>query len=326
MFLYILILILRAATSIYAQGNLGQSGMNFLQIPVEPQGAAIGGAAVSICDGASAIYWNPAGMIIPEKLEVNLSQTNWFFDTKLSYVGVSAQIGPNNAIGISFTSFYMEDMEITTVYEPDGTDEYYSSGSIAGGLSYARRMTDRFSFGITTKYAYEYIWNESAGQIAFDIGSIYRTDFLNLRLGMAIRNIGAKIDSLDGDDIAERIAEELARNQSDNPRVERLTPGFRLPQVFQMGIAIDPLANLTTVIDVIVPSDNVERIVIGGEYSFSGLAYIRAAYIFNSDVTNFSVGGGINIGISGTRSSISYAFTGNQYLNNIHQFGINFKM
>ena len=321
-----LILILSLINVLNAQGNLGQSGMNFLQIPVEPRGSAIGGAAVSIADGASALYWNPAGTITYGKFDINLSQTNWFFDTKLSYIGMAMQIGSNNAIGLSFTSFYMDDMEITTVYEPDGTDEYYSSGNMAGGISYARRMTDRFSFGLTAKYTYEYIWNESAGQIAFDIGSIYRTDFLNLRLGMAIRNIGAKIDSLKGDDVTNRIDEELARNQEDNPRVERLTPGIRLPQVFQLGIALNPLPNLITVIDVIVPSDNTERLVIGGEYNFSGIAFLRAAYTINSDVTHFSLGGGLNIRISGINSSISYAFIGNQYLNNVHQFGINFRI
>jgi len=311
---------------IHADGNLGQSGLNFLQIPVEPRGSAVGGAAVSVSDGAAAIYWNPAGMLIDSKFDFNFSQTNWFFDTKLSYIGAVYQMGSNNAFGVSFTSFYMDDMEITTVFEPDGTNQFYSSGDMAGGLSYARRMTDRFSFGITAKYAYEYIWNESTGQLAIDIGSVYKTDFLNLRLGMVIRNIGAKIDSLNGEDVNDRINEELARNQEDNPRIERLTPGIRLPQVFQMGIAFEPIAHLTTLIDIVVPADNEESLIIGGEYSFSDLASIRAAYIINNDVTRFSLGGGININISGFSSSVSYAFTGNRYLTNVHQFGINFRL
>lgn len=328
--LYSFIALLAVNTSgAMAQGNLGQAGLNFLQIGVEPRGAALGGAVSALSEGAAALYWNPAGIMSSKNIDLYLANTNWFLDTRLVYGGITKKLGNAGVIGLSMTSLYMDPMEITTEYASEGTGQYYDAGDLALGLSFARALTDRFSFGITVKYVHEYIWHQDASQLAFDVGSVYRTDFYNLRLGMVVRNFAGKL-RFSGEDLDRRIAEEEARNQPQNPRIERLTPDFRMPQVFQMGIAFDPLVSeigrLTLLADVDVPSDNEQRLIVGAEYGFKQLAYLRAAYRLNYDAGDFSFGGGLNLNAGGVDAILDYSYSGHGDLGTVHRFGFGFAL
>ncbi len=308
----------------YSQGNLGQSGGNFLQITAEPRGAALGGGGVAIIPGAAALYYNPAGAFSTKNIDINLSYTDWFIDTKLAYGAVVKNFGKIGTIGLFVTSFYMDDMEITTVYESDGTGEYYSAGDLVAGVSYARALTDRFTFGVTGKYIREDIWNETASQFAFDVGSLYRTDFFGLRLGIAIRNISGKM-KFEGNDIEQKIQEELNQNIPDNPRVERLSPEFRVPQIFQIGMAFDPIKTdswgLTVISDVETPNDNKERFIVGLEYSFHSFAYLRGAYRINYDLGELSFGAGLHVTLSGVKTNLDYSFSNYSLLGDVHRIG-----
>jgi hypothetical protein len=174
---------------------------------------------------------------------------------------------------------------------------------------------------------HEYIWNETASQVAFDVGSTYRTTFLNMRIGMSIHNVSGKL-KFEGDDIDRRIEEELAGEVENNPRVERLTPEFRLPQVFHLGVAFEPVqleqSSLTVIADVDVPSDNEQRVITALEYGFQNFAFIRGAYRMNYDSGDLAFGGGLNLELMGVRSQIDYAFSVHNELSNIHRFGMRF--
>lgn len=321
--IFSLSLILLCTVNIHAQGNLGQAGANFLQIAAEPRGAALGGAATATASGAAALYWNPAGATTTKNIDIILSHTDWFLDTKLAYGAIVKNFENLGTIGLSVSSFYMDAMEITTVYESEGTNQFYNAGDLALGLSYARDLTNNFTFGATIKYVHEYIWNETANLIAFDIGSVYRTGFYNLRIGMVIKNVSGSTE-FEGDDINRRFQEEQELGLTNNPRIERLNSGFRLPQVFQMGIAFDPMVSdigtLTLFTDVNVPSDNIQRLIFAGEYSFRNLAFLRAAYKMNYDTGTFSFGGGLNLELMSLTSRLDYSYSAHNSLGDIHRF------
>ena len=61
-------------------------------------------------------------------------------------------------------------------------------------------LTDRFNVGLTVKYIYQRIWNETATGIAFDVGTQYRLDFQNLTIAMCMTNFGADMN-YDGPDL-----------------------------------------------------------------------------------------------------------------------------
>ena len=328
-FLAIVLTALSCHGPLIAQGNLGQSGANFLQIHATPRGAALGGAVVAVSEGANALYWNPAGALATENLELSLNHTRWFMDTRLTYAGVVKRIGRSSAAGLSALSYSMDEMEITTVEQSEGTGEYFGASDLALGGSYVQSMTDHFTFGITVKYVQETIWNEQASQMAFDVGSLYRVDFFNLRLGMAVRNFAGKM-IFEGENIDRRIREEQERDLENNPRAERLIPEFRLPQTFQLGIAFDPIAletgSLTLLADANIPSDNVQRMSFGAEYLYRNVAFLRGSYRLNYDLGQWALGGGVRVSMGGVETHLDYAFSMEGVLGNIHRIGVRFAL
>lgn len=326
---YLLLLsILIFGSSAIAQGNLGQAGANFLQIVVEPRGAAMGKSVTASASGAAALYWNPAGAISPAGTNIMLAQTNWFLDTKLTYGAAVFNPSGRQSFGFFATAMTMDKMEVTSEVE-NNTGQEYSAGDLALGISYARNLTDRFTYGLSVKYVQEHIWNETASQMAIDLGSVYRTDFLNLRIGMVIRNIAGKME-FSGSDIDDRIAEELDRGLEDNPRAERLTPGFRLPQDFQLGIAFEPLSlplgRLLVCGDVNVPSDNRQQTAFGLEYQLNQMISVRGGYQLQDDTAGLTLGGGLVIPISQLKTGFDFSYSAHRYLGYITRFSLNLFM
>ena len=88
----------------------------------------------------------------------------------------------------------MPDDKVRTVDQPEGTGEYFSAGDLAFGISYARKLTDRFSIGFTAKYIQESIWHMSSSAFAIDAGTIFRTDlFGGMVIGASISNFGTSM-------------------------------------------------------------------------------------------------------------------------------------
>lgn len=308
---------------VFGQGNLGQAGANFLQIAVEPRGAALGGAATATSSGASASTWNPAALASVISPAITIAHTRWFLDTRLTYLAGAARIGGWGTLGATVAAFTMPDLEVTTVYENEGTGEQFSAGDLAVGLSFGRWMSDRYAFGGSVKYVREGIWNESASQIAFDLGSIYRSDWKGFTIGMTMQNYGGKME-FSGKDVDGWKA--AADSLSGDPRSERLAYAFRLPQFFRLGVSLDALASgawrSVAILEVEMPSDNVEQVVVATETSWNRAVFLRAAYRYNSDLAPLSFGAGAAIPFADRGVSLAYAFTPYSLFGGVHRIGV----
>src|SRR5712692_7399865 len=135
--------------------RVGISAFQFLKIGVGARGVALGETFVAIANDASALYWNPAGLAQFPENEMIVAHTEYVVDIKHEFLGAVYHLGPGDALGFSVTSLHTADMEITTETQPFGTGRFFSFGDLALGLSYARKMTDQFSFGITLRYVEE---------------------------------------------------------------------------------------------------------------------------------------------------------------------------
>jgi len=217
----------------YAQfDNTGTSVANFLKIGVGGRGEAMGGAFTALVDDATSLYWNPSGISRMGGSEAVFSQTKWFHDLELTFVGLVLPLQEFGTFGFSLNALTMEEEEITTPEEPDGNGLTYSAGDIAMGISYAKRITDRFHFGITGKYIREDVANSSASAYAIDVGTQYVTDFNGLIIGMSIKNFGTKMRL--------RGREQLIRVEEENlstPEiiVRKDTKAWPLPLTFNIG-------------------------------------------------------------------------------------------
>ena len=301
--------------------NVGRAGANFLQIPCDAVSAAMGDANVAMLRGVHGLYGNPAAIALSDGPEALFSYTDWIADTKLMTAGATLGIGSLGFFGVGITSLSMDAMEVTTEFQPDGTGETFDAGDLAAGLSFGSQVTDRFSWGVTVRFVHEYIWDNSTSTLGFDVGSTYRADFMNLRIGMVIANFGGNLE-MSGDQIDDRLDEEAEEDVENNPQEERLNQDYTLPQYFNVGIAFDPWVaenhRVTLAAMANDPNDNETRLSFGAEYAFQDMFYLRGGYKAYYEEQGFSAGAGFRVELSGVTSMLDYAFTDFGILGSIH--------
>ncbi|OYD17314.1 hypothetical protein CH333_01205 [candidate division WOR-3 bacterium JGI_Cruoil_03_44_89] len=312
---YLITALTFSVTSIYGVTLVGTTGAQFLKIGVGSRASAMGGAFVGMADDATSLYWNPAGSALLEEKQLSTTLTPWLAGTNFNFVAFTLPVRNIGTIGVSVISLSMDDMEVRTIEEPEGTGIYFGAGDYALGLSYARAMTDRFSFGLTGKYIQQKIWLMHTSSFAIDAGLLYRTEFRNLRLGMSISNFGPKLN-LSGDNTKIEHAITDWQEEWNVGFIGDLRTGqFVLPLRFRVGIAMDLLkvgdTRLTVATDAVHPNDNVEYINLGSELSLKEKYFLRAGYksLFMKDSEEgFTAGGGIRQDIQNWTIDIDYAY------------------
>lgn len=294
----------------------GISAAQFLKISVGARAVGMADAFVANATDASALYWNPAGIVQFGTNEVILSHTNWFVDIKHDFIGGVYHLSRNDAIGLSLTALYTDDMEITTETQPYGTGRYFKYIDMAFGLTYARRLTNQFSFGLTVKYIDETIDVLKMQTVLVDLGTFYWMGLGTARFAVSISNFGG--DMAPRGEITLLSGEKISSFQSFSP-----------PTMFRFGFAFEPIMNethkLTTAIQLNHPNDNAENFGIGIEYGFRESFFIRGGYKINADEQNFTAGAGVAIKTGLVNLNLDYAFARFTRLGNTHRFSILFK-
>jgi len=311
--------------------KIGTTAAKVLSIPVGSRALGMGGAFVSVADDATALYWNPSGIARLDRNEFVFMHSNWLADIRFDFVGLAISMGNAGTVGLSFTAMTMDEMDITTEYNPEGTGETFSAASFVAGLTFARNLTDNFSIGATAKYITENIWNTNASGIALDIGTLFVTPFQGLKLGASITNFGQKMQIL-GDDLL--VQKDIAGGQAGNNESVNAylaTDKFDLPLTMRIGVSKDfintDFNRLVLAVDGLHPNDNTESINVGGEYST-----LRNIVAFRGGIKSlgmknreekFGIGIGFNYFMAGGRRlKIDYAYEQFVHLNDIHQFTV----
>ncbi len=311
--------------------KIGTTAAKVLNIPVGSRALAMGGAFVSMANDATAMYWNPAGMAQLNKAEFVFMHSNWMADIKFDYVGLVIPLGLMGNLGINFTAMTMDEMDITTEYEPEGTGETFSAGSFVAGVSFAKNLTDNFAIGFTGKFISEKIWNCTAGGIAIDVGTLFTTPFQGIRLGASISNFGQKMQILGDDLLVQKDIDGSIAGNNESVGAYLATDKFDLPLTMRIGLSKELIKNdfncLTLSIDGLHPNDNTESINIGGEYStLRNIVSLRAgakAVGLKDREDKFAVGIGFNYFMPGDRRiRIDYAYEQFEHLKDIHQFSL----
>lgn len=318
-----------------AQGvtKVGTTAASFLNVDIGAKAVGMGGAYVAVADDISAMFWNPAGIARLQGSQAMFNHTQWLADMSFNYAAVTTNLPGVGAIGVNAAFLSMDDMEVTTTAEPDGTGEMFGAGSYAFGLCYARSLTDRFSIGFNFKYIREQIYHSTASGLAFDIGTLFDTRFNGLKIGMSIANYGAKME-MDGRDMLTQVdIDPVVMGNNKNINASLNTDSYDLPLMFRVGISMDVLkgagnSNLILSMDALHPNNDDEYINIGTEYLFNEMFALRAGYkslFANDSEQGLSFGAGIQYKITGQATLfIDYAFQDFGILNNVQKFSVSF--
>jgi hypothetical protein len=329
----ILALFTLMGTQVLAQSvtKVGTTSASFLGIDVGPRGTAMGGAYVSVANDPTAMYWNPAGISAINTFEATFSNTKWIADLSFNFAGIVMPLGSVGNIGINATFLTMDEIERTTILNPDGTGEFFDAGSFAIGLSYARPLTEQFSIGFNVKYINERLYHTNAHGFALDVGALFDTQFHGVKLGMSIANYGTKMQ-LDGRDLQMQVdIDQRVAGNNPNINARLSTDYFDLPLMFRFGVSVDILkglydSNLILSADALHPSDDVEYVNIGAEYLLYDLISLRVGYkeLFAIDSEQgLNFGAGIHYSVLGaTTLYFDYSYIDFGVFDAIHMYSV----
>ena len=295
--------------------KVGTVGAQFLKIGCGARGVAMGEAFVAIADDATGTYWNPAGIASIEGSQFTLNHASWPAELSHEYAAYvfSYKFIPG-VIGVSATVLQMDPMPETTEYRQDGTGYSFDAGSMAFGFTYARMLTDRFSFGATLKWIHEGLADYNGETFAVDLGTIYDTGFRDIKIGMCFQNMGSGYTFISGG--------------KESP----------MPITFKVGGSLPlldvPEHRVLGGIEFNHPPDGDERINVGGEYVYQKFApnfeiALRSGYRLNRDEEGLTAGFGVKfpfvrIGLVNKPSiwSVDYCYSDMGLLEGSHKISL----
>ena len=156
----VLIVCSQALLLFKAQAQAPKYVNEFLSIGAGARQMAMGGAVVAHIDDATASYWNPAGLASNYQARQFIAMhANYFSNlAKYDYAGLAMRLNHENAIGISFLRFAVDDIPNTlNLIDNSGNIRYdlitsFSAADHAFVFSYGRQtMNESFKFGMSIK-------------------------------------------------------------------------------------------------------------------------------------------------------------------------------
>jgi hypothetical protein len=326
-------ILLLSGAALFGQkvSKAGTTAAGFLNVDVGARAVGMGGAFVAVAEDATAIYWNPAGVARIPGPEALFSHSRWLADIAFNFAAFILPLGNFGTLGAGATFVSMDEMERTTILQPEGTGERFTAGIYSVGLCYARNLTDRFSIGFHFKFISERIYNSTARGAAFDIGTLFDTQLYGLKIGMSISNYGTKMQLQGRDLLIQTDIDPLTAGNSNTINANLQTDAYELPLIFRVGLSMDVLkgagdSNLILSLDALHPNDDMESVNIGGEYVFHKAYALRAGYksLFARDSEEgVSFGAGLRYRVGGTVFlNIDYAYHDFGVLKDVQKFSV----
>ncbi|RMF59608.1 MAG: hypothetical protein D6748_06025 [Calditrichaeota bacterium] len=308
----------------------GTTAASFLEIGVGARALAMGGAFTALANDPTAIYWNVAGIAKLNRTGLIFNHTEWIADINFDYIAGIVPMGRYGTVGVSITSLSMNEMDVTTVFEPEGTGQTFKANDFAVSVAYALRLTEKFAIGFNPKFIYQSIWQMSAIGFGIDIGVHYETPFKNVLLGFSMTNFGTKMQ-MSGDN-ARVLYDFDPHSTGNNDRVTALleTSRWSLPLNFKIGLLyklIDGERQTAFItLDAQHPNNDYESVNVGVEYVLNKMFAFRGGYksMFLADSEeSFTLGAGLNYPILGNiLLHVDFAYADFGRLENIQKFSL----
>lgn len=330
--IFSLIFIFILAEISFSFEKVGTTSFQFLKVMTSARGCGLGEAFSAAANHSDAAFFNPAALTRVTQFDLSIDYLDYFLD--ISHVGFSAAYSIRNLGTLGFQGIMtnMDEIKVTSVEALDFVDGVYlgytgetiAPASQLFGVSFARELTDKFSFGITAKYAREDLGVKSAGNLMFDAGLTYQTGFKSLMIAAVVRHFGPEVRFYDKVNLPRYDA------ATDSTYYQRYSgKSYPLPQTFNIGLATYLISanesswihadhqSLLLAFDMVQPRDYDQQYNFGLEYGFNNILFLRAGYKINYDEESFSLG----FGLAYHNYRIDYAFSDfGDYLDSLHRF------
>jgi hypothetical protein len=326
--IFIAIFIFFICSGLYGQGSGNKYAGEFLSLGVGGRPLGMGGAYVALANDVTSGYWNPALLS-----KLNYPQFSLMHDARFgnlvnyNYGAVGIPFGKNASLGISMIMMGIDDISDTRYalidlngngildpgerLDPDKITTFNTT-DYAFYLTYSKRHSDKFSYGVNLKIIRENIAEESAWGLGFDIGASY-TLMNRILLGVNLQDITTTYLTW------------------TTGKKEVITPTAKIGAGYMINIW---KGVLTPAMDFDVRFENRQSSAnahigpvsfdmhAGAEYTFQNLFSIRAGY---NDIGNLTLGAGVKL----PKINIDYSFVkfdGDEDLGNTHRISLVFTL
>jgi hypothetical protein len=269
--------------------RLTTTSYGFLKLTSNARSAAMGDAYSSVGNDISAIFYNPAGITqleTPRAASVGYAQ--WIVGSSIGTAAfaVKSQVA---TFGVSAIFFSTGEFEERTSSNPGGTGRMVKATDTAVGLTIAKQLTDKLSFGAQMRYIKEDLDLASYSTVDVNFGTLFFTGYKSTRLSMSLRNLGS-----DKEVVAQKA---------------------RVPTVFYIGGAGEVYGNLgdpfslTLAAEQAFYTDYAARYYVGAEAWVNNMFALRAGWKTRHDSEDWSVGAGVKHQMGGQRFTVDASYS-----------------
>ena len=290
--LMVFLLFTWSASAAGPDGPSTTAGVDILNLGIGARASAMGNAFLSLANDATAIYWNPSGLVQLTDKQLVFSHALWLSDTENEYLAFTFPLGNRMVVGGSVMYFHMGN---TLGYdEQDQPTSYFTAYDVVASLALASYLSSNLSWGLTFKGIQEGLENQKAQSWAVDLGMRY--SYRRFSVGAVMRNLGSS----------------MRFDRQSSP----------LPATFSSGLAVRVLDNMIITSDINARDFSHPSLSQGVEYCYGGQIYLRTGYEYknegshnlSSTITTF--GGGLKI----SALQFDYTFSSFGIMGNTHNF------
>lgn len=312
--------------------RLGTGGAQEGRIAVGARSVGLAYSNLSSVRGVEALFGNPAGLAHTDThTEALFSHAAYIADMDVSYVAFAQQMGGFGTIGVNVKVLSVGEIIRTTETAPDGTGDVFKPTFSSFGLSYARALTDRATFGATARLISESILQTHATGVSFDFGFQYETGVRGIRVGAAMQNFGPGT-GFSGADFDRNILIPEDDPQSANRTLSSSSSLAELPALFSGSVSyplVQGVNQLTLHGTYQSNSFNVDEFRLGAEYGWRKEFALRVGYKLTSsdnELFGLTYGFGVLLPMGGTSLQLDYAGQAvSEFFDDVQHVGLTFK-
>ncbi len=305
----VLIFFLLVSISIQSQTVISKYAGEFMALGVGGRALGMGGAFVAIANDVTSGYYNPAGLANINYPQLSLMHSEQFGNlVNYDYGAVVIPYSTDMSFGLSIMRLGVDGIPDTrnALYDANGDGiidikddrlDYskiteFSNQDWAFYLSFAKRQSENFYWGVNAKIIRRDLAEYGATGIGFDVGAYY-VPMENLFLGANLQDATTTL-----------IAWNTGRNELVSPTL-KVGGAYKFVEI--LGGYIMPALDLDIRFENrrFASNFNIGPVSFdmhaGFEYNFKNVVSVRAGY---SDVKQFTVGAGVKL----PKLNIDYSF------------------
>jgi hypothetical protein len=317
--MYKLILLISSAVILFsgterlcAEGSIGTSGADFLELGVGSRPLAMGEAFAAEINDLNSIYYNPAGLGSLRHPVFQVFHNELILDSRFENLSIAYPLY-GGWIGVSNSLFWVPVFDKIDINgEKTGEVRFYN-GNFSTGYGYD---FGPFYAGGNLKYIYQKIDTLFVSSLAVDMGvlkgmylySPFDSPIRNFHVGFSVLNMGTKA--------------------KDDPLPRMIRFGTSYKPTKWMGINLDMTENFinsSDLYDFTYLFEESFRVNTGIEFNYLELLYLRGGWRFN-DAGTYSLGFGFNYAVKNTAFSIDTSYSDNGIFGPVYSLSITIKL